>query len=423
MDLTSTFTPKFFELKNLIHLSLANNKISGEIPDEFSKLPNLIDLSLRNNKFTGNIPDLSSLSNLRNLFLQNNQFSGEIGNKLKNLNNLEDLYLSSNQLKGEIPEYIGSYTNMINITLSDNQFSGSIPSSFGNFKNLTHIDADNLNQIKGPVPKFTSQECSFTGTDVCYKVGEQISCASSLRICTDKDLKIIKPSNSESPKIINTEKKPENSNTLLYVGIIEPQNIYNNSTTNPTLSGIPIFVEQPNIININTDSSIIQNPQAQNMIVPNVHQSYNDIYIDKKQYLSTIQYNNQLLNCYYNTTNTNYMNGNNYSNVQSSPIMQDITLMNMNMSNNNYNQGLSSQGSPVIYSPISLSINSQNNIPAISLYSDNQSVSSSNNTNSVYGNDDRSPQPSNLSLQRIQRFSGVSFENNEIPNEDPPPYV
>eukprot|EP00833_Pecoramyces_ruminatium_P003933 jgi/Orpsp1_1/1177965/evm.model.c7180000063575.1 len=471
MNLASNFNPQFFELKNLIHLSLADNQISGDIPNEFSKLPNLIDLSLRDNRFTGNIPDLSTLTNLKNLFLQNNQFDGIIGDKLKNLNNLEDLYLHTNQLKGEIPDYIGEYSNMINITLSNNKFSGSIPSSFNNLKKILYFEANNLNDIKGPVPEIQSNNCSFTGTNVCYKNGEQTSCSSSLKVCTELDLK-----NDVSAKSIKDDSSSPNSNlTFIIIGLLivvicialaviyylqkkktnkkelnENENKFNKQNDNNNINNSIISNSKSDEDN---SKKIIENNEIEAQQLPylnisNVRQSLNDVYMDNNQFLNQLQYNNQLnymnnTNNYVNNIN-NYMNNymtqindtsfsntnvNNFSNIQSpiiqspviqSPVIQDICML--NTADNRYSQILSTSGSPIIYSPNTLNMNSSNNIPPISLYSDNQS----NDSNSIHSNGDRTPQSQYSSVQiipSIQDISRISFKQNEIPNEEPPPYI
>jgi hypothetical protein len=186
--LNKPFNSRIFELSSLEHLSFAESGLTGEIPDEFSKLPNLKTLSLRGSNFSGSIPkSISTLTNLENLFLCNNNLKNNIGDSLKNLKNLKYLEIQNNDLSGPIPDYIGEYSGLNVLNLSNNRFEGKIPSSFKNLKNLTNFDASNLPNISGPVPFFTSNTCSFNGSNVCYNEGEQPVCATSLNVCAKEE--------------------------------------------------------------------------------------------------------------------------------------------------------------------------------------------------------------------------------------------
>ncbi|KAG4089463.1 L domain-like protein [Neocallimastix lanati (nom. inval.)] len=186
--LNKPFNSRIFELSSLQHLSFAESGLTGEIPDEFSKLPNLKTLSLRGSNFSGSIPkSISTLTNLENLFLCNNNLKNNIGDSLKNLKNLKYLEIQNNDLSGPIPDYIGEYSGLNVLNLSNNRFEGKIPSSFKNLKNLTNFDASNLPNISGPVPFFTSNTCSFNGSNVCYNEGEQPVCATSLNVCAKEE--------------------------------------------------------------------------------------------------------------------------------------------------------------------------------------------------------------------------------------------
>ena len=61
------------------------------------------------------------------LSLDDNQLTGEIPEELGNLSNLGDLYLSTNQLTGEIPEELGDLSNLQVLRLSGNSLTGCIP--------------------------------------------------------------------------------------------------------------------------------------------------------------------------------------------------------------------------------------------------------------------------------------------------------
>ena len=128
-------------------LDLADNQLTGSIPDELGSLSSLEVLDLNDNQLTGEIPpELGSLSNLTHLYLHDNQLSGEIPAGLGNLSSLEWLWLQRNQLSGVPPE-LGSLSNLENLDLSDNQLSG-VPSELGSLSNLENLDLSD-NQLSG----------------------------------------------------------------------------------------------------------------------------------------------------------------------------------------------------------------------------------------------------------------------------------
>ncbi len=145
-----------FNLPNLSFLNLANNHLSGTIPD-FSNLPNLTSLELRSNQLNSTIPDFSNLPNLTYLNLSDNQLSGAIPD-FSNLSNLIFLhlgtfYLDNNQLSGFIPDF-SNLPNLTNLELGGNQLSGTIP-DFSNLPNLTNLNLWE-NQLSGTIPDFSN---------------------------------------------------------------------------------------------------------------------------------------------------------------------------------------------------------------------------------------------------------------------------
>lgn len=92
-------------MKNLQHLDLSNNKLTGALPAEIRHLQNLQVLDISNNQMTGLPAELGQLSKLRILGASNNQLTG-IPHELGNLQNLEILDLSGNDISKEDLEII-----------------------------------------------------------------------------------------------------------------------------------------------------------------------------------------------------------------------------------------------------------------------------------------------------------------------------
>jgi kinase len=97
------------KLASLIQLSLAGNQISGSIPASIRALERLNYLNLSGNQITGAIPAaaIGLLPVLSVLDLSNNKLDGEIPEDFNDLH-LSHLNLSFNQLVGEVPTTLES---------------------------------------------------------------------------------------------------------------------------------------------------------------------------------------------------------------------------------------------------------------------------------------------------------------------------
>ncbi|PWA34996.1 receptor like protein 7 [Artemisia annua] len=133
--------PSFKLCKNLTHIDLSRNGLSGMIPfDYFQDLNNLIWVDLGFNSFNGSIPSsLFSLPNVKHTDLSNNNFDGLLPNLSIPL--LEWLDLSSNNLKGEIPRSVFELGQLSVLSLSSNNLSGVIETKdFQGLSNLIVLD-------------------------------------------------------------------------------------------------------------------------------------------------------------------------------------------------------------------------------------------------------------------------------------------
>jgi hypothetical protein len=115
----------------VVNLTLASNKLAGDLPSELTSLTSLQNLGLSDNK------------------LKKYYFSEEICNNTK----LEKLDLSQNELAGEIPFFSSACKELITLKLSKNFFSGMLGRDINKLTNLQYLDL-NMNRLSGPVNIF-----------------------------------------------------------------------------------------------------------------------------------------------------------------------------------------------------------------------------------------------------------------------------
>lgn len=140
------------ELRNLKHLFLSGNKLTGPIIPELLTLSKLEDLDLSQNDMSGTIPvGLGSLHNLTTLLLWNNGFTGGAPKELAGLARLVNLDLSQNYLTGTIPTEYGSFASIRMLALNRNSLSGVIPTSLGQLSALKGLSLWG-NYLTGGIP-------------------------------------------------------------------------------------------------------------------------------------------------------------------------------------------------------------------------------------------------------------------------------
>ncbi len=148
-QLTGEIPTSLGSIANLVQLQITGNQLTGTIPAELGSLANLTILALGGNQLTGTIPTwLGNLTNLEELYLWENELTGTIPTELGSLAKLKELWLSENRLTGEIPAELG---NLELLSLSDNQLTGEIPAELGNLANLDRLFASR-NQLSGSIP-------------------------------------------------------------------------------------------------------------------------------------------------------------------------------------------------------------------------------------------------------------------------------
>ncbi|KAF8043770.1 hypothetical protein BT93_A1939 [Corymbia citriodora subsp. variegata] len=137
----------------LLDLNLANNSLSGSIPDCWKG--SLLYLTLSFNKLSGVIPSaIGSLPHLTTLHLNRNRLNGELPQALHYCTGLVILDLGENSLSGSIPTWFDeSFRSLSILRLRENRFVGNIPGQLCSLsRSLTILDMA-MNNLTGTIPR------------------------------------------------------------------------------------------------------------------------------------------------------------------------------------------------------------------------------------------------------------------------------
>lgn len=155
--LTGNLPNRLLQIDTVNEFTAQGNQFEGPLPD-FTSWESLVTLNLASNGFTGFLPeDLGNLVNLQTLRLSRNQISGPLPDSTPSLRNLEVLDISRNRMTGELPINIGILFNLRELDLSANLipnvsgFSGDLPASLGNLRSLEQLKIRS-NSFGGPIP-------------------------------------------------------------------------------------------------------------------------------------------------------------------------------------------------------------------------------------------------------------------------------
>ncbi|CAI9089606.1 OLC1v1024208C1 [Oldenlandia corymbosa var. corymbosa] len=131
----------FSNLTMLVKLSMANNSISGKVPNNIGDFKSLEYLDLSNNLFFSSLPTgIGNLGSLRNFSLAGNNFSGSIPDSISGLRSIQSMDLSHNSFSGELPSSLMKLMSLVYLNLSLNGFTKSIPKGFELMTNLEVLD-------------------------------------------------------------------------------------------------------------------------------------------------------------------------------------------------------------------------------------------------------------------------------------------
>nr|BAM45642.1 leucine-rich repeat receptor kinase (LRR-RK) [Sorghum bicolor] len=151
-QLSGDFPSGIANLRNLVVVSLFENKFTGLLPEWLGTLNSLQVVQLTNNLFTGPIPSsISNLSQLVSLVLESNQLNGQVPPSLGNLQVLQALLISFNNLHGTIPKEIFAIPTIVRISLSFNSLHAPLHVDIGNAKQLTYLEISS-NNLSGEIP-------------------------------------------------------------------------------------------------------------------------------------------------------------------------------------------------------------------------------------------------------------------------------
>ncbi|KAF5802311.1 putative protein kinase RLK-Pelle-LRR-XI-1 family [Helianthus annuus] len=141
-------------LKNctsLRRVRLNGNQLTGNISEDFGIYPEMDYIDLSNNNFYGEVSsNWGHCPNLTSLKISNNNLSGKISTELGGATRLVKLHLSSNHLVGEIPKSFERLSSLMYMYLDDNKLSGSIPSQLRDLYSLEELNLGK-NSLSGPI--------------------------------------------------------------------------------------------------------------------------------------------------------------------------------------------------------------------------------------------------------------------------------
>ncbi|KAF5955104.1 hypothetical protein HYC85_007960 [Camellia sinensis] len=133
--------------------------LTGEIRREIGNCSALEKLSIRQNNISGEIPnELSLLKNLKYMCLWQNNLRGRIPRSLGNCSSLSSIDFLFNFLTGEIPSELSLLKNLQFLYLQQNNLSGSIPRSLGNCSGLIPSELSLLSNLKFLIDQFRDED-------------------------------------------------------------------------------------------------------------------------------------------------------------------------------------------------------------------------------------------------------------------------
>ncbi|KAM3234823.1 hypothetical protein P3L10_014859 [Capsicum annuum] len=138
-----------FQHRRVQVISLAFNKLGGEMWKGPWYVPELRVLNMGNNSLTGIIPPSVNFS------LSGNRISGNIPKDIVNigcLSKLEEFYIGDNPIKGTIPASLANISILQYVSCKRNCLEGPIPPELGKLSNLRQLGFGHNYNLIGQIP-------------------------------------------------------------------------------------------------------------------------------------------------------------------------------------------------------------------------------------------------------------------------------
>ena len=166
--------PKVWNTPKLTIFRAEDNRIAGALPEQLLSQPKLEQVFLHNNRLAGPLP-LTPSATLTALLLANNVLTGPIPEALGKLEKLTDLRLNRNKLSGAIPASLASAPALQVLRLDHNLLSGPVPPGLG--ERLTVFDISH-----NPDLELRTIEATRKGARPALKAAPARATACSLRV-------------------------------------------------------------------------------------------------------------------------------------------------------------------------------------------------------------------------------------------------
>jgi len=143
-------------------IQLSNNNLRGSLPRDFIKeLDFLHTIVLAQNQISGELPDMPSTS-LENFHVSHNWLGGELSaDWIKSLPTLKSMSVEANRISGGLP--YGYLSQLHTLDIANNSFTGELPRDFGFY--LIDLRADN-NKFSGSLPTEIEQSPRINRLDL-----------------------------------------------------------------------------------------------------------------------------------------------------------------------------------------------------------------------------------------------------------------
>ncbi|KAF2592276.1 hypothetical protein F2Q70_00044606 [Brassica cretica] len=139
---------------NLLFLDLSVNKFNHLLPENIGWiLPHLLSLNISKNGFQGSMPSsLGNMKSINNLDISHNSFGGKLPRSfVEGCYSLSILKLSHNKLSGEAFPESTNFTRVSQLSMDNNQFTGTIGQGLRRLRSLYMLDVSH-NSLTGGIP-------------------------------------------------------------------------------------------------------------------------------------------------------------------------------------------------------------------------------------------------------------------------------